>query len=304
MRPIRCISLLFGLLLLQACAGLNKGPATVQDCPLCPVLVQVPAGQFQMGSAKGEPGRDEGPVHTVRVEKPFWLAATEVTNRQFRAFVAETGHTVAPGCQALDQNPAANWTDPFGGRALDPDEPVVCVSWADTRPFLAWLSQKAGRPYRLPSEAEWEYAARAGGAGDFPWGDDEEESCAYGNVYDAAAAGRFRWPATKCSDGAAVLAKVGSYKPNGFGLYDMVGNVWEWVEDCYVMPYLAGHSTAAPVPPPAGKACEKRGVRGGSWMTRASRNRVAFRGRDPEDARYFMFGFRVARDLMPGEGRR
>jgi formylglycine-generating enzyme required for sulfatase activity len=195
----------------------------------------------------------------------------------------------------------ARWQDPGYGRAPQPEEPVACISWNDAKAYVAWLARKTGKPYRLPSEAEWEYAARGGTTSAFYWGDEAEDGCAYANLYDAAGKGRFNWAATRCHDGATTVAPVGRYTPNAYGLHDMIGNVWEWVEDCHVVPYPADHDGAAPLKT---EPCERRGVRGGSWMTRPDRNRVTFRGRDPADVRYFMFGFRVARDLSDEEAAR
>ena len=166
-------------------------------------------------------------------------------------------------------------------------------------PYVAWLAEKTGQPYRLPSEAEWEYAARGGVSGEFHWGDDPDEACRYANVYDSSANAEhgFGWQAAACDDGFPTLAPVGRLEPNGFGLHDVAGNLWEWVEDCYEAPFAAHMPTdGSAYGPPSGQ-CERRSVRGGSWSSRISRQRPAFRGRDPEDLRYSIFGFRVARSL-------
>lgn len=296
------------LLLLLMVATAAQAAPTVRDCADCTPIAFIPAGSFVMGADRGEAGRPEGPAHKVTIDRPFGLATTEVTNRQFARFVKETGAADAPGCEVWPKGAlpyaAARWQDPGYGRAIQPDEPVSCVSWHDARAFVAWLARSTGKPYRLPTEAEWEYAARARTTTDFYWGDDPEAGCGYANFYDAAGTGRFNWANARCNDGAATVARVGRYKPNAFGLYDMIGNVWEWTQDCYIAPYPADHRNGVAVEPQAGQACERRSVRGGSWMTRPDRNSVSFRGRDPADTRYFMFGFRVARDLDPAEARR
>jgi formylglycine-generating enzyme required for sulfatase activity len=254
-----------------------------------------------MGADAGEPGRPEGPPHRVTISRSLALGRYEVTHAQFARFVRESGYRPAPGCRvwrgtwtnAMD----AGWQDPAYGRPPHADDPVTCVSWRDASAYVAWLSRETARRYRLPSEAEWEYAARATTETPWYWGTDETQACANANTYDSVGAAQlhFDWAPVGCDDGHALVAPVGSYPPNAFGLHDMLGNVWEWTADCYVAPY--------PATPVDGSAievdgrCERRAVRGGSWITRITRNRVTFRGRDPEDARYSYFGFRVARDL-------
>ena len=280
-------------------------PPQVSDCADCAPVALLPAGSFTMGADGGEPGRPDGPPHRVTIERPFALAITEVTNAQFARFAEATNLAVPDGCEVWPKGAVpfekASWRDPGYGRPPLPDEPVACVSWKEADAYARWFAAKTGKPYRLPSEAEWEYAARAGTTTGFPWGDDPNQGCDHANIYDQSAAGRFNWAVASCNDGQPAAAPVGSYKPNAFGLHDMVGNVWEWVADCHVVPYPPGHDGAAPV---ITSPCERRGVRGGSWMTRPDRNRVTFRGRDPEDVRYFMFGFRLARDLSPAEAAR
>jgi formylglycine-generating enzyme required for sulfatase activity len=287
--------------------AVSGAPTTFKDCPDCVAMTVVPAGSFMMGSDKGEPGRSEGPIHRVTIRKPFAMGTYEVTQGEFDRFVRETGHQVEPGCDVwpVGARPreASNWRDPGYGRTPRDRDPVVCVSWRDARAFVDWMARTTGKPYRLPSEAEWEYAARAGTTADFTWGDDPEDGCTRYNGYDSSSEPRFTWAASKCSDGEPLVSLAGSYPPNAFGLYDMIGNVWEWNQDCHVVPYPADHVDERAVEPPPGAVCERRDVRGGSWATRPDRNRIAFRGRDPETTRYFMFGFRVARDLTPAEAR-
>lgn len=278
-----------------------------RDCADCPELVRIPPGRFRMGHDGGEPGRPEGPAHEVVIPRAFALATTETSVRQFAAFVEATGHEPTAGCEVWPQGSfpreAASWRRP-GPDPSGPDYPVACVSWDDAAAYARWLSERTGHRYRLPSEAEWEYAARAGTTAAYPWGDRAEDGCRFANLYDISAAGRFGWPHAECDDGHPGPAPVGSYPANAFGLHDMIGNVWEWTADCYVAPYpvpAAEARAAAVVEAPAGEPCARRSVRGGSWMTRPDRNRTSFRGRDPADTRFFMFGFRVARDLLLDE---
>ncbi len=289
---------------------------SLQDCPQCPRLVVVPAGRFQMGSEDGEKGRSEGPVHQVRIRTPFALGATEVTVAQFRRFVDATGYQVAPGCRVQERvpgargriewrdDPIASWRSPGFVAPLVEEAPVVCVGRVDAQAYVAWLRSTTGQPYRLPSEAEWEYAARAGSTGIYSWGNNSDLGCEFANLYDrkSRALLDFGWGFADCDDGFAELAPAGSLKPNAFGLYDMLGNVWEWAEDCYVPTYDETPRDGSAMPSTGD--CKLWAVRGGGWMTRPSRNRLAFRGRDPNDARYSYFGFRVARDLAPQDRRR
>ena len=294
-----------GVVAITMCiATSSQAAAALQDCSDCPALMIVPAGSFTMGSTDGEPGRDEGPVRRVQIERGFALGRTEVTRREFAQFVSATGYDIKPGCRTLRDGQwldaaDADWQD----NRIDPDTPelpVTCVSWRDARAYADWLSQRTGRAYRLPSEAEWEYAAAAGAQSAWPWGNNPDNGCAHANLYDrsARAARDFGWAHTDCDDGHAALAPAGSLRANAFGLYDMIGNVWEWTSDCYQEGYSeAPHDGGSYAP----AECERRSVRGASWMTRPSRARTSFRGRDPADRRMAYFGFRIARDLTPEE---
>ncbi len=293
---------------LAACVASRPGDGTgapagtvFRDCPDCPEMVVVPPGRFAMGFDGGEPERYEGPVREVSIPRAFAAGRTEVTVAQFGAFVAATGYRAARGCYAWDGKtatlmPEANWADPGYGGAPADDEPAVCVDWRDAAAYVAWLAERTGQPYRLLSEAEWEYAADAGSVATYPWGDDPTEACAVANVFDLSGARvhRAAIEPVACDDGYAGVAPVGRRAPNAFGLHDLVGNVWEWVQDCYEMPYPAAPRDGSAVEL---AGCERRAVRGGSWITGIERQRPTFRGRDPEDRVSQVFGFRVARDL-------
>jgi len=280
------------------------------DCTLCPELVAIPAGEFVMGSDDGEANRSEGPVHVVVIARPFALARTEVTVEQFAAFIAATGYTVEPGCRVQEtalgprrriewrDDLAKGWRDPAFATPAGSNVPVVCIGRVDALAYVDWLRGTTGRPYRLPSEAEWEYAARAGSPGIYPWGNNADLGCTHANLYDrkSRALLDFGWGFADCDDGHAELAPVGSLQPNAWGLHDMIGNVWEWTADCYRPTYASTPRNGSAEP--AAPDCDRWSVRGGGWMTRPSRQRLTFRGRDPNDARYSYFGFRVARDLV------
>jgi formylglycine-generating enzyme required for sulfatase activity len=267
-------------------------------------MTVVPAGSFAMGMDGGEPDRYEGPVRTIKFARPFAAGRYEITTGQYRKFVAATGHPTAPtACNAsrdgrLGPVPGSDWRDPAYGRPAADDEPVACVTWDDATAYVQWLARETKQPYRLLSEAEWEYVARAGRTGRFAWGDDPSLACREANVFDrsgAKARPDIRATPADCDDGVAGVARVGSRAANPFGLYDVIGNVWEWVEDCYAMPHPADAPTDGRAQTQVG--CDRRGARGGSWISAIERQRPSFRGRDPSTLTSQIFGFRIARDL-------
>jgi formylglycine-generating enzyme required for sulfatase activity len=304
------ISALAWLLLAASAAEAEESrSASFKDCAHCPSMRVIPAGRFVMGSDDGEAGRPEGPMREVQISRSFALGQFEITMAEFRRFVAATGYEVEPGCRSQmsiapagertgwQDDPARGWLNPGFVMALTEELPVVCVGRIDALAYVEWLAAHTGQPYRLPSETEWEYAARAGSSGIFYWGNNEDLGCAYANQYDRSGRGLqdFGWSYANCDDGFAELAPVGRLQPNAFGLHDMLGNVWEWTADCYRLTYDDAPSDGTAVI--ADGDCDRWSVRGGGWMTRPSRQRITFRGRDPNDARYSYFGFRVARDL-------
>ncbi len=242
----------------------------------CPWLVVVPAGKFMMGSPAGEQGRsdDEGPLHPVVISQAFAVMETEVTRGQFARFAAETKYQRAENCK---------WDDP--GFSQTDEHPVVCVSWNDATAFAAWLSKRTGEAYRLLSEAEWEYVARAGTTTRFAFGDDDASVCANAQL------------SCKELGSAGGTAASKSFKPNGFGLYDLHGNAWEWVQDCWHGDYTGG--------PADGSAwnmgCTNKGrvLRGGGWNDSPGYARSAIRDWDIPDFRNYGTGFRLSRTLSP-----
>lgn len=224
-----------------------------------PAMVVIPAGEFLMGSPAGDGGEyvDEAPQHTVKL-KSFALGQTEVTQKQWRQVMGgDPPELYFKGCD---------------------DCPVESVSWNDIQKFLKKLNSKTGKRYRLPSESEWEYAARAGTTTSFGTGNTITPEQAN---FDGGQGGE--------------PTPVDRFKPNAFGLYDMHGNVWEWVEDCW-----HGDYTGAPKNGHAwvGHCTEdSRVLRGGSWISLAEYLRPAVRSRSPQDNRHRGFGFRVARTL-------
>jgi formylglycine-generating enzyme required for sulfatase activity/serine/threonine protein kinase len=250
-----------------------------------PTMVAIPAGSFSMGCQPGEQEceEDEKPAHRVQIVA-FELGQTEVTFDQWDACVADGGCTQKPG-------------DEGWGRGR---RPVINVSWDDAQQYVAWLSRQTGQSWRLPTEAEWEYAARAGSPTAYFWGNDANQGCAYANGYDETGkrVNEFGWENLKCDDGAAQTTAVRSYRSNVFGLYDMSGNVWEWVQDCYHDSY-----TGAPKDGSEWRgSCSESGrrvLRGGSWGNGPWVLRSANRNGLVTGDRLNDLGFRVARTLTP-----
>ena len=249
----------------------NPG-GSFQDCPECPELVVVPAGSFMMGSPEGEEGSfdDEGPLHEVRIDYPLAVGVYAVTFDEWDACVSDGG---CVGYRPDDEG----W-----GRGT---RPVINVSWEDAQMYVKWLSWKTGKGYRLLSESEWEYVARAGTRTQYWWGDEIGR-----NRANCDGCGS-RWDNER-------TAPVGSFSANAFGLYDVHGNVLEWVEDCWNDSYDGA--------PEDGSAwvsedcdCCLRVQRGGSWSFNPRSLRFANRHRNPTGIRYINVGFRVARTLTP-----
>jgi formylglycine-generating enzyme required for sulfatase activity len=278
------------------------GPAVAgfADCAGCPEMVLIAAGAGVAGSPASEAGRepDEERQRQIAIEKPFALGRFEVTRAQFDAFVKGSGYRADAGCfvwsgkqWAYDRH--KNWVEP--GFKQGADEPVVCVSWTDAEAYAAWLAKKTGKKYRLPSELEWEYAARAGSREARHWGDDAAELCRHANGSDHDARKTYpEWPAAGCADGFVHTAPVGSLKANAFGLHDMLGNVAEWMADCWKAP--GGETAAAGDAPATAPDCTRRVVRGGAFNYTHRLLRSAARLKANATGRIFNLGFRVARD--------
>jgi formylglycine-generating enzyme required for sulfatase activity/serine/threonine protein kinase len=278
-----------------------------RDCAECPEVVLLPAGEFLMGSPSDEPGRNDdeddtpgqgGSPVAITIAQPFAVSRTEITRGEFAAFAADTKRSSDGGCfarsGALKLDSALSWRDP--GFPQDDRHPVVCINYDDARAYAEWLSKRAGARYRLPSEAEWEYAARGGasvGARTF-FGDGAEDLCSYANGADATAREHNPdWVVAPCRDGFAWTAPVGSFRPNGFGLRDMLGNVWEWTSDCA----SDSLSQAARGGPPDCAPDANRILRGGSWSDPPDRLRLAARIAGPSAARDQIVGFRLVREI-------
>ena len=248
-------------------AGSSRQPgAIIRDCDVCPELVVVPAGTFRMGDLSGGGDADEGPVRTVTIPRQFAVGRHETTFAQWDACAAAGACRQGVG-------------DIGFGRG---ERPVILVTWEDARAYVAWLSRLTGKPFRLPSEAEWEYMARAGSETKYPWGNEIGRGRA--NCDGCGS----RWDDTR-------PAPVGSFPANGFGVHDAIGNVYEWVEDCGRYSYDGAPSDGS-VREPDG-ACRLRMMRGGSWLSLPRASRPANRVTNPVGYRDVNIGFRVARSL-------
>lgn len=275
-----------------------------RDCPTCPQMRVLPSGRFTMGSPRREAGRNdtEGPTRGVEIGKPFAIGVTEVTVREFRAYLNATGRSAPTGCFVEATDGSGSWAFDGSTGFSSPgfqqtdDHPAVCLSWNDAKSYLTWLTSRTGEPYRLATEAEWEYATRGGTTGARFWGRSIESGCAFLNGADATAAEeRENWITTECDDGFLYSAPVRSFEPNPNSLYDTVGNVWEWVDDCFSRNY-SGAPTDGSANTTSG--CSSRVIRGGSWASSPDQLRSAKRSGDTPDSRYNILGLRVVRDVQ------
>jgi formylglycine-generating enzyme required for sulfatase activity len=256
-----------------------------------PEMVLVRAGTFQMGDASRSGHPDEKPAHDVAIAQPFAVGKFEVTVADFERFAQATGYKTdaerGDGCYTFD-GPAKLWSIVEGTSWRNPnfpqsgDHPVVCVSWNDALAYTQWLSAQTGVAYRLPTEAEWEYVARAGTGTHYGFGNSDE--CDSINC---------------CKTGTTWLTKqtrsVGSYVANPFGVFDTAGNAWEWTASEYSNRYNGKETRASD----AAQLSTLRVVRGGSWYSFAIDTRAGYRGKNWPQERYSTVGFRVARDVTP-----
>jgi len=277
------------------------GP-TFKDCHVCPEMVELPAGEFMMGSPQDERGRDwtEGPQRRVVIAKRFALGRFEVTVDQLAAFVADTGISVGDVCQTIDPNSgnlgASEHSFRKPGFQSTGSHPAVCVNWHEAQAYVAWLGRKTGKAYRLAAEAEWEYAARAGTTTSYGFGGDETELCHYARFADLTSAFAWRGACRSATTTHGPL-QVGTLEPNAWGLYDMHGNVWEWVADCWTPDAQEIPTDGSPFTRLGD--CTAGAVRGGGWTTGFARLRSARRLPWMVASRYVAIGLRVALSLEP-----
>jgi formylglycine-generating enzyme required for sulfatase activity len=319
MRIIKLATSLLLLTLIMAASSCSVSgtdaslPYEFQDCDECPAMVMLPAGSFLMGTAEadrlidprtGKPATNDSPQHQVNIQPPFAIGKFEVTVAEFQAFVTATGYATIDRCMAFSKKDSfeisrdINWQDT--GFAQVDDSPVGCVSFFDAEAYANWLSTKTGQTYRLPTETEWEYAARAGATTSYHWGSDPADACRYANVRSAGAPAISKRQADSdaadgfpCDDGVQQSSSAGRYKANEFGLHDMQGNVWEWVADC-------NHKSYDDAPNDGSawldtKSCRFGVIRGGSYLNRVERSSATVRAGRPRSGGATNMGFRIAR---------
>jgi formylglycine-generating enzyme required for sulfatase activity len=271
---------------LSACAALDL-----------PEMVVIPAGTAIVGANADDPFRnpDELPERRIAIPEPFAVSRYEITRDQYEAFVHATNRPVGGNC-LTDRVKRGDWQLDANTTFRDPgfvqagNHPVACVSWEEAQAYVAWLNEQAGGGYRLLTEVEWEYVARGGATQNlvYPWGNDQARGCPFANVFDRTMLTRYAGMDTSgykafdpmdCEDGVFNTSPVGSLQPNGFGVYDIIGNVAEWVADCF------------------DPACARRFIKGGSWGSLAHNVRVAERIPYAPTHRDDSIGIRVARTL-------
>jgi formylglycine-generating enzyme required for sulfatase activity len=261
--------------------GADREAEVFKDCEDCPEMLRIEPGTFSMGSESKILYRnldyDSQPVRVVTIEYPFAIGRHEVTFNEWDACVS------AGACNGY-LPPDEGW-----GRG---DLPVIHVSWRDASAYVTWLSETTGKTYRLPSEAEWEYVARGGVRHAFSWGrwpshdfaNYGKNKCCTGEV--------------KGSDKWLNTSPVGSFPANAFGVYDMSGNVYEWVQDCFADSYTDASFDGSPY---LGGDCDRRRIRGGAWYSDPGRIRSSYRAYQSPEQRDYVIGFRVVREVSAAE---
>ena len=298
---------------IAAQAAINKLPQPLMPLPqnsaaIIPRVIYIPSGCFQMGSPETEAdrGTDEA-LHRVCI-KGFKLAEYEITVAEFSRFISATHfitdaerNTGESGCWSYQKEsetpwnwwPWANWKLPVRGVALTANAPVTCVSFYDVMAYIQWLNRETSQEYRLPTEAEWEYAARAGTATARFWGNNPDIACSYANVADLTSSGSAKWPQPHhCVDGYFFTATIGALHANKFGLHDMLGNVWEWTCSLYEEKYSGAEQVCADIKPDSEAFIA---IRGGGWNADAPRVRAAYRNWGLAWSRQANQGFRLVR---------
>lgn len=307
--------LLCGLLLftaLPACTSTSARDIT-RDCEHCPEMVIVPAGTAILGAAASDGFRnsDELPERTFPIRAAFAVSRHEITRDQYEAFVRASHRTVHGDC-LTDRTQRGNWVIDPGTTFRDPgfaqkgNDPVACVSWDEAQAYVAWLNTQTRGGYRLLTEVEWEYVARAGASQNvtYPWGSDAAAGCSFANGFDQTTMATYKGLDTSghkvfdplnCSDGWLNTAPVGSLAPNEFGVFDMIGNVSEWVGDCHSTSHDALSESGTL--PTSASPCSRRLAKGGSWGTLAHNLRTSERLPYAATHRDDSIGIRVAKTL-------
>lgn len=287
-------------------AAAQSETSSFQDCADCPEMIALPSGLAILGSEPWSANRKggDGPIREVDIAYTLAVAKTETTRAQYRTFIEATNYQTPnadgrKGCNTWSYDRVLGfvrdhtWDSP--GYNQREDHPVICVSWADATAYAAWLAETTGKPYRLLSSTEYEYATRADTRGPWFWGNANADACEYANVADDTFRRLYDYaPVFACDDKHERTAPVGSYKPNPWGLHDMLGNAWEWTDDCV-------HQDMSLVPTDGSSwqeaddgNCDRRVPRGGSWVSGTDWVRAAAQAGDPALYRSQLLGFRVA----------
>jgi formylglycine-generating enzyme required for sulfatase activity len=302
------ISVVWGATFLLGNTASLTGPPlgnlpSFKDCSLCPDMIVLPTGEFMMGSPAGENGHTdmEGLPRRLTMSKRIAIGKLEVTVEQVSAFMADTGMNVGGSCQPIidPSRTAPTWGQPSvsmlsPGYDVTQSHPAVCISWHEAQSYVAWLQRRSGKPYRLPTEAEWEYAARAGTTTRYSFGDDETSLCGYARFADLGS--QFGW-GDGCRSNVVSYGTtpVGALKPNPWGIFDMHGNAWEWVEDCWTPNPEEMSSDGSAFSRPG--SCEIGVIRGGSFAAGSRRVRSAIRHPVRTTKHLYNIGLRVALSL-------
>lgn len=310
MRRIALIG--YACLATAACAA-ARAQEVMRDCAHCPEMIVIPPGTAILGARADDPFRnpDELPERTFTVRESFAVSRFEITRGEYEAFVRGTNRPVEGRC-LTDRTKRGTWVIDDNTTFRDPGfaqtdrDPVACVSWEEARAYVTWLNTQTKGGYRLLTEVEWEYVARAGATQNevYPWGNDQAAGCPFANGFDQTArstyanvdtSGHKAFDPMKCSDGWLHTAPVGSLGINRFGVNDMIGNVAEWVEDCHSPSHDAIPDVGAP--PAVAGTCARRIAKGGSWGTLAHNLRIAERVPYAPSHRDDSIGIRVAKTL-------
>lgn len=307
-RVVCSLALLFAV---SGCASIGT-QQSFRDCAHCPEMVIVPAGTAILGASVADPfhNADELPARTFAIRQAFAVSRYEIRRDEYETFVSATSRAVHGDC-LTDRKRRGDWAIDADTTFRDPgfaqtgEHPAACVSWDEAQAFIAWLNAQTDGGYRLLTEVEWEYAARGGSSRNsvYPWGNEQAKGCPFANGFDQTAMKTYEgmdisgykiFDPLSCSDGWLNTAPVGSLAPNELGLYDIIGNVAEWVADCYqpTRDALAEAST-----PLITNGCLRRIVKGGSWGTPAHNLRTAERVPYAATHRDDSVGIRVAKTL-------
>jgi formylglycine-generating enzyme required for sulfatase activity len=312
---IRWLAILLSLFAATAAAETIKPYRTAKPpqqrigAALVPIMVTIPSGCFQMGSPETENGRDSNEtLHRLCINS-FKLGKYEITLAEFKLFIAATGYRTdaernveQQGCWSYQPDavppwdwwPWATWQNPVQNMAINDDKPVSCLSFDDVNAYISWLNKETGHHYRLPTEAEWEYAARAGTVTARYWGNNADIACSYANVADDIATPQKPWAQhLHCQDGYILAAVVGNYRANAFGLHDMLGNVWEWTCSRYDENYTGSEQQCLSGKPSFDTLIA---LRGGGWNVDEARVRAAHRNWGTSWSRQANLGFRLLRE--------